>query len=266
MEDNREELINWKKGPSKTRVILPLFEKRGTEWILSTSHSEQINWTIAFDGRNRGNISSLPSSGRYVSTVRTHVPSGASGVNLSLGKPSEMFSGWENTLFNRPLVLVSNGHCEDPERWKPLQPNDSQKIFFKSAFSTAYPKVLNCDENENVLPNPLPVSVSNIKITSCYRTIKGSSLVNMYLEGCKCGMCEGPFQDQLLYFELDKPAAQLDLTSENGQLSLELVDVGDYDGDSKSEAIFFVSGYDEDGYALFYDCFKKSVLYTWHYH
>jgi len=54
MEDNREELINWKKGPSKTRVILPLFEKRGTEWILSTSHSEQINWTIAFDGRNRG--------------------------------------------------------------------------------------------------------------------------------------------------------------------------------------------------------------------
>jgi len=79
-------------------------------------------------------------------------------------------------------------------------------------------------------------------------------------------MCEGPFQDQLLYFELDKPAAQLDLTSENGQLSLELVDVGDYDGDSKSEAIFFVSGYDEDGYALFYDCFKKSVWYTWHYH
>ena len=49
-------------------------------------------------------------------------------------------------------------------------------------------------------------------------------------------------------------------------LSLILVDAGDYDADGESEAVFFISGYNEDGYALFYDSFQKSVMWTWNYH
>ena len=51
-----------------------------------------------------------------------------------------------------------------------------------------------------------------------------------------------------------------------GNLSLSLVDAGDYDADGKSELIFFLSGYNEDGYALFYDSNRKSVRWTWSYH
>ncbi len=32
LEDDREELANWKKGPSQNRIIRPLFEKEGDEW------------------------------------------------------------------------------------------------------------------------------------------------------------------------------------------------------------------------------------------
>jgi hypothetical protein len=54
--------------------------------------------------------------------------------------------------------------------------------------------------------------------------------------------------------------------TDKDKLSLSLVDAGDYDGDGKAEVIFFVSGYNEDGYAMFYDAFRKNVFSTWSYH
>jgi len=45
-----------------------------------------------------------------------------------------------------------------------------------------------------------------------------------------------------------------------------LLDVGDYDKDGKSEVLFWSSGYNEDGYVLYYDDFRKKVPFKWHYH
>ncbi len=47
---------------------------------------------------------------------------------------------------------------------------------------------------------------------------------------------------------------------------LELVDAGDYDGDGQSEVLFWHSAYNEDGYTLFYDQFRKRLDYWWTYH
>jgi hypothetical protein len=275
MEDNREELVNWKKGPSKTRVILPLFEKKGNEWVLSKSAPKRIHWTIAFDGRNSGNFISRPNPGKYFPDVNAHVPESNIDPNLTFGQPSENFSGWENTLFNRPLVLVSNGKFDDPEKWKVYKPSEIQINLFKSGFQIDYPKVLNCDKNEEPLPNPFLVDISDIKIISCYHSNQGFSLVSMFLEGGKCGINDGPFLNQLFLFPPNKNDPHINLSKRiqpsttsinNQQFSLILVDAGDYDADGKLELVFFVSGYNEDGYALFYDSFQKSVMYTWHYH
>jgi hypothetical protein len=273
MEDDRSELTNWKKGPSQNRVVRPLFEKRQDDWKSSTNHPEEIQWTIAFDGRNAGSIRSQPNPNKTPLNTDTHVPIPQPGQSLTLGKPSEDFSGWESTLFNRPLVLVSNGGFKDPDGWKPHELTKDQTKQVISAFRAEYPKVLNCNENEEPLPGPWPYNNTDIKTTKSYLSNKGDMLVGAFLEGGKCGINDGPFQLQLFLVKPDKSAAHLTVgsrkrrtDSDTDKLSLILVDAGDYDGDGKSEVVFFVTGYNEDGYAIFYDSFRKNVSMTWSNH
>jgi hypothetical protein len=47
---------------------------------------------------------------------------------------------------------------------------------------------------------------------------------------------------------------------------MELVDAGDYDGDGKSELVFSIDRYDRGGYELFYDDFRKRVVFAFSYH
>jgi hypothetical protein len=271
LEDDRLELVNWKKGPSEKRVIRPLFEKKGDEWNISTSHSEGINWIIAFDGKTRGNVKSIPTPGAMQFYQDVHVPITQPGQSLTLGKPSEDFSGWQSTLFNRPLVLVSNGGSKDPDGWKPLSPTEDHIRLFKSTFRTEYPKVNNCNEDEKQLPNPWHYKDADIKILKTYRSNKGDLLVSMYLQGGKCGLNSDPFTPQLFLFRSNMSSTHIIARSRQSdpveeKLSLTLVDTGDYDEDGKSEVIFFVSGYNEDGYAIYYNSFRKKVIWTWSYH
>jgi hypothetical protein len=250
MEDDRLELVNWKEGPSKNRVIRPLFEKKGNEWVLVTQLSHEIQWMIAFDGKNLGAIKS--------------------GQIATIGKPSNEFAGWLNTAVNRPLVLVSKNNFSDPDLWKPFQPSGDQTKFFRSAFRAEYSKVTNCDEDEKPLPSPWKYEDSAIRFAQSYHSKNGDSLVGMFLEGGRCGINEDPFVQQLFLFKPDKSTLHILLKSRHpenfGNLLLSLVDAGDYDADGKSELIFFLSGYNEDGYALFYDSFRKSIHWTWSYH
>jgi hypothetical protein len=271
LEDDRLELVNWKKGPSKKRVIRPLFQKKGGEWVISTSHSEEINWTIAFDGKTSGSVRSIPNPEKIPFNKDVHVPKPQPDQSLILGKPSEDFSGWQNTLFNRPLVLVSNGSSKDPDGWKSFSPTEAQVRLFKSKFRSEYTKVKNCNENEEPLPNPWPYKDTDIKLLKGYMSNKGALLINMYLEGGKCGINRDPFTAQLFLFRPDMSSTHIVARSNKNRpveakLSLTLVDAGDYDDDGKSEVIFFVSGYNEDGYAIYYDSFRKNVSWTWSYH
>jgi hypothetical protein len=45
-----------------------------------------------------------------------------------------------------------------------------------------------------------------------------------------------------------------------------LVDAGDYDNDGKSELVFSIDRYNQGGYELFYDDFKKHATFEYGYH
>jgi hypothetical protein len=273
MEDDREELANWQEGPSKDRVIRPLFEKNGEDWVLSTNHPDKMKWTIAHNGKNAGKVESLPrSTGQNTSLTRDlHTPEAGTEQKLVIGEPTEAFSGWQNTIQNRPLVVVSMENVRDPDKWQPFQPDEIQIEYFISAFRSEYPMVTNCDEDAIPLEEPWEYGDDDIKIgENSFRSKNGDMLVSIHLEGCKCGMSDDPFLPQLFLFRADKLFNLMVLTSTRphsiDSLSLFFIDSGDYDGDGESEVLFFVSGYNEDGYALFYDSFQKEVLYTWSYH
>jgi hypothetical protein len=47
---------------------------------------------------------------------------------------------------------------------------------------------------------------------------------------------------------------------------LSLVDAGDYDADGAAEVLFWSTGYNDDGYVLFYDGLSRHAEFFWSYH
>src|SRR5271157_5060111 len=119
LDDAREEIWNGKTGPVERRVVMPAFEKSGSEWR-SVTHSRPLHmeWTVAFDGKNLGQLESRATAPEgdgdqinsdYSRARQVVVTANADIPNV--GKPSEKFSGVSSILgplkVRRPLVVVS---------------------------------------------------------------------------------------------------------------------------------------------------------------
>src|SRR5678815_5451992 len=157
------------------------------------------------------------------------------------------------------------------DRWKRFRPTPDELSALRKRFRALYPKVINCDKDENPLPaGAWRYTDSQIQIADAYRSRHGDAVLSIWLTGGQCGQNDGPFVSKPFLVRGQAPLQVLRAPSSRGEdedpPSLTLVDAGDYDGDGKSELLFFVSGYNEDGYALFYDGLRKSVSHTWHYH
>jgi hypothetical protein len=124
--------------------------------------------------------------------------------------------------------------------------------------------VKSCTDDKDPVVHDRHYKDSDLRVTSAYGSNQGSLLVETEI---KRGACDeyiddrdDPFADQ--WFFVSK-----DLTFRRPGGFLELLDAGDYDGDRKSEVIFFLTQpADTDGYVLFYDDFQKQVENTWTYH
>jgi hypothetical protein len=103
--------------------------------------------------------------------------------------------------------------------------------------------------------------LEDLKIYNGYQSSNGSTLVSI---GFDLGnyRCDGP---------LDAAWTPQWFHIQNNQIShigngMVLVDAGDYNGDGKSEILFWSSGYNEDGYVLYFDNLHQKVEYKWNYH
>ena len=62
LDDAREELRDGKVNEIERRVVMPAFEKRNGEWQTITHFSpHNVKWTVAFDGKNLGQVESQAS-------------------------------------------------------------------------------------------------------------------------------------------------------------------------------------------------------------
>ena len=107
LDDAREKVWHSGENVVDNRLVMPAFQKNGSEWQSISSFSPiHMNWTIAFDGKNLGQIEthantkegsadqlSSPSSRakQFIVTRSSEVP--------VIGKPSQkftggLFSGW----------------------------------------------------------------------------------------------------------------------------------------------------------------------------
>lgn len=272
---------NWPDWPEKddqefSRKVRVLFFKQSGKWsslevkITLPVYPKTVNWHAAFDGKCIGRFKS--STGRLPHKIKWALPRDTFHTPMSnnlpiIGQPTEEFSGWIGGRYPRPLITVSNRNCSDPQKWKPFKP-DAESL--KSAIP-AFRKYL----VERKCPGPLQDKYfSSLK---SYHSSDGYKLIQLTLENDE-KIRKGSYWTLVKWFfispkqEVRNLSATVDSKyigdefADDDDSIMNLVDAGDYDGDGKSEIVFWAARYDRDGYVLFYDNFAHYAEFTWAYH
>ena len=256
-----------------TVAARPLFGHRDGQWIALT-HPEasetpkrsQQAWVVAFDGRNLGSVFTEDTgfhSQHAENYPRDHVLPLVNdrSVPQSINAHGAFRGG--HACFNepgRPLVLVSLANFRDPQRWRPFEPAASGRPTLFDRFRAAVDTVLVCPNGDQRPVQIWRYGPSDLVFDKSYQdTLRHKLLaLRLKLPNNACEFTAGPEWSAHWFFAGQDTVY---LASE-----LELVDAGDYDGDGQSEVLFWHSRYNEDGYTLFYDQFRKRVDYWWTYH
>jgi len=265
LDDAREEMVNWKAGVARQRVIRPAFERSSRGWSQAdlTTLPARMTWTVAFDGRSLGQLESQADPEGGLTAFQTILTSAAAVPNVGL--PSDEFAGIMaigETKVRRPLVVVSKPYVQDPDRWKRTKLPEEAGRLVRKAFRREYPHVDRCKEEEVVERNwKFPDSALALPVA--YASNKHSFLIEARLSAGDCGWVndpDDPLSDPWFFVSRDGAVRRI------GSF-MTLLDAGDYDNDGQSEVIFFLSqGENTDGFVLFDATFTQPVSFVWHYH
>jgi hypothetical protein len=261
---------------ASVRAVRVLFQEGGGDWqpfrsecrdpaclkATTAQYPEEVTWTIAFDGKNLGQVNTRrPSEYKFSADVGLEEITSIGSVP-TVGKRSKNYSGFAETDVYRPLVAISEPNFADPERWKPVTLSSEMVAALRQQFRNKFANVSNCaNPDENVL-KPWQYAEHDIAIGKAYGSQKGWFVAEMKLTEYRCdGPLDGsgPFVAQ--WYVVD-PAGTIRFLDSG----MWLVDAGDYDGDGKSELVFAIDRYDIGGYELFYDEFRKHAVFRFFYH
>jgi hypothetical protein len=277
LEDDRRQLDrHGPKDPTPVanRTITPAFEKDGSEWKPVGTLNQRIAWTIAFDGKKLGEVESEPSpqvaSEKVIGPTNIHSILPPASQIPSIGKPQGRFNGNFGNPVRRPLVVVSRPYFSDPDHWTTKEPSPRALTEVRESFRKTFRHVRQCDASGEALKEDWKIPDSEIVVSKSYGSRKRQFLVEtkVFHNSCLFNADGDDFQslggNQVFYVPPDQGAVFLGL-------QWEMVDAGDYDGDGKSEVIFYVAeGKDveveTEGYVLFYDDFRHSVKFVWQNH
>jgi hypothetical protein len=270
-----EDLPGEYSGESDFRAVRAIFRKIGDGWqafptktqsyldlkTLPISYPKEMTWTIAFDGRNLGRITSQTLSHfNFYSEIGIEQITSHSQIP-TVGKKSLDYGGFSHTPVYRPLVAVSQPNFFDPEQWKPAHLSPILVAAARKQFRNQFPKVSNCKNPEENVLRPWKYQDEDIHETRAYSSKNGWSLIELNLTG---NACDG-FQGQDAYFGqwyVIDPLGKVKYLGTN----MWLVDAGDYDNSGKSALLFSIDGYNAGGYRLFYQDFTQSAEFSFHFH
>lgn len=264
-----------KRNYDRTPVIRALFKRQDDTWISLNNESdfeksglvEKMSWSLVFDGRNIGSISSIDTTvGSSLSsfTRDKYLAIENEGKFPKLGNKEKRFWNWSGLPENRPIAVNSHPYYKDKEAWKRIRDTEDLRVLRGKVFSTLKPlvgKAFHCNGAPNWKRSAIEFKVDNSEIYKAYRNKFGSYIVSSGLALKHRSECDGILDKSKLpiWFYIDQEIKLIGY-------ELDLVEAADFDNDGQVEFLFQHSGYNEDGYTLFESKFTSRFDYYWKYH
>lgn len=267
LEDN----LGHYAGDPNFRAVRVIFERRGEEWTpflnncrnrtclkTATSHyPRELSWTITFDGRKVGSITSrTPTHFAWYGSVGQQEITGKGPVP-TIGAKSQELGG----LLYRPLIANSKPYFKDPDAWKPATLSPAATAALQQAFRKKFPKMCRSSETDQSKLEPFPYHNEDVKLVKSYGSVSSRIVVRLHLGAIDCNDVEAgdDIDDPWFVMDTDNSVKYLDS-------GIWLVDAGDYDNDGKSELVFSINRENEGGYEIYYDDFRKHATFKFNYH
>ncbi|GEM_PF-5151770 len=257
-----------KKQPEM--VVRPLFANSNGKWIALNSSSrartflsKEVSWFVVAGGKSRQRLSSVdvgikPDPEWTYPRDFWHLPKLADDLKAT-PNTSGLFVGWCDAPKIRPFALTTRGGVSDPELWSSSTLPMPSSTQLAQAFRRSLKGTRLCLDGDK--PRPYQLNSRDISVTTRVVSTKGISLVELRLKRNTIE-CQSERGDALgsRWFVLDQTTIRY-LGSD-----LSLVEIADYDKDGASEALFWFSGYNNDGYSLFSEGLRTRTDFLWNYH
>lgn len=254
-----------------TLVVRVLFAKVGDDWLPLIDNKSakpfelsNVTWTAAFNGQRIGSFQTTDTGFHsnyewtYPRDKFLEVVAGQSVPKIT--NHEKNFSGWCSPPAYSPIVVVSYPNFNDPAEWNSFSPGNNYKQQLFSTFSGIVGEARRCLYEPTYHSVPYSYTADELVLFKGYKDKFGHKLVSLGLD-LEIINCDGPPEstNKPNWFIVNEQPRHI------GN-ELEMIDAGDYDNDGRSELLFWHGGYNEDGYTLFYDDFKKRVNFYWNYH
>ena len=256
------------------RTVRAAFYREGEGWkafpsncsdqdclrTIAEKYPRQVRWTIAFDGRELGTVTSrTPEAFASYSGVGQQVIT-SRNVPPTVGQPSQEFGGFLGEAVYRPLIAVSQPNYHDPDSWKPTKLPAIVTLAIRQRFRKQFPHVTNCTKGHNENARAWPYQDANVKIQKAYSSKRDWMIAEVLLSPNRCDV--PPDEAFTSHWLVVTPQREVRLLDSH----MWLVDAGDYDGDGKSELLFAINDYNRSGYRLFYEDFGQRAVFEFRYH
>lgn len=232
----------------------------------AAKYSAPSNWTLFYDGKSYNELTTSP-----YALYSTYSENGLQRLKskepkLAFRKFDERFTDWSGKNL-RPILASNLKELKDPDGWKtnsnpnvaPFVVNDLKK---RLKGVVTYYKTNECGTQ---LKRELVAS--EIVASRSYKNITGSELQSFNLKfssttyttcNIECDMCS----DRGLFWYLKSPKGEFIYLTE----AKSLIEAADLNQDGHSELLFWIPGYNSDGYRLIDGQLKSITDSTWSYH
>ena len=281
-----EERLSGDWGSPLQTSIRVGFVKTGGEWAaLNCEESEDasgdacralgkpeapVTWSVYYLGKLLGTVRST--SWAAPASAQKGTLAIAPGQTPVVGKLLKDFGGWMNTSAHRPLVAVNSAVPPFPSRWKRDNPHPELLAAAWPAYRAVVSSVDVCAKDPGAATRHV-LRPTDMKAMPGWRSRSGELLLLFGVDPSLQANCEIR-DDRTVWLFRSRDGNFRTLPGQewgereaiNFTPGLKLLDAGDFAGDGGEEAVFFFSGYNFDGYILYYDNFRKATRFGWHYH
>jgi hypothetical protein len=176
------------------------------------------------------------------------------------GPRSYRFASWSEAPRRRPVALVSTAPHGDPQGWRATRPVDAPDAELVRLIRSSVTDLAPCDEESS--GDKLRLTARDLRAAEAYESRNGDRLVAFVVrKGANVcngfgGAAVGPF-----WFFARHHGARRFVGDR-----MTMIERADLDGDGATEFLFWHSGYDLDGYRVYWDDFTRSAEFSWNYH